>query len=153
MNEFDKQEAKDDFAWWVDTIPQKIIKLNKQIPANISDELNFSIESLDILEVFLLENYTQEDIHLSKENQDFFTGVASYIAETYKCLMPDLKWHIELMDESNIFYNMPVLRKPLGGVFSPHSLTSALFDRQRGNYLSSIVQTYHRRKRERKSTK
>ena len=58
--------------------------MKKSLPKNISEKLNYSVESLDILEQWILEQYlTVNDIIPQKEAHTV-DGYARYVGETFR---------------------------------------------------------------------
>ncbi len=49
--------TKDEFECWVDDIPNRLERFKQSMPKGIIDKLDFSLESLDIIEKRLLDNY------------------------------------------------------------------------------------------------
>lgn len=95
-----KEVLEEKFNWWITFIPDKIVALEEKLPENIKDKLDFSVTSLDILEKYLVENYTLEGMIQDKEMWDY---CASYIGYTYKKNIFKAEWHIDLNDKKNIF--------------------------------------------------
>lgn len=131
-----RQENEDQFDWWITCIPDKIIALKKNLPEEISIRLDCSIQSLDVLEKFLLDNFSIDDLQRDKELWD---RCASYVARTYKKNIANSEWYIELDDDKNVFYNKPSLRVVDKFNFVPHSYVTAALDRKQGNFISTII--------------
>lgn len=131
-----KQELEDDFEWWITCIPDKIEKLEELLSKDIFSQLDYSISSLDILEKYLIENSSFEEIQKDKELWDC---CASYLGRTYKRNIPNSKWFVELDNEKNIFYGVPILRIPNKIDFEPHSYISTALDRKKGNLWSTAL--------------
>jgi hypothetical protein len=78
------------------------------------------------------------------ENAQLWDGLARYVGSTCRRNIPQLKWNIELVDENDVHFNVPVLilpgsqRSPL----CPLSLVTAALDRQVGNYMSTVAKVY-----------
>lgn len=136
-----RQEKEAQFDWWISSIPDKIITLKKRLPELISSNLDFSVKSLKDLEVFLLDHYTFNEMQQDKELWD---ASASYFGSSFRQIVPNSMWYIELDDENNVFYNMPVLivENSLMPPMSPHSAITAMLDRKMGNFLEKVVNNY-----------
>lgn len=131
-----KQEKEEQFDWWITCIPDKITALKRRLPEDISSRLDYSIESLDVLEKYLLEKYSIDQMQQDKELWDY---CASYLGRTYKRNVFNSEWYIELDDEQNLFYNRPSLRVADKVNFVPHSYITAALDRNQGNFISTII--------------
>jgi hypothetical protein len=133
----------DDFQWWITLIPDRIEELKQSLPKNISDQLDRSIDSLDILEKYLLSNYTAEKIH-EHENASVYDGLARYIGSTLNRNIENAEWYIELEDQDDVYYNVPVLvfkdfeEPPL----SPFAAISMIFYENTGEYLSFVAKRF-----------
>jgi hypothetical protein len=49
-------------------------------------------------------------------------------------------WDIDLTDEDDVYYRLPVVRIPGGPTEAPLSLATAALDRRTGDYLRTVVQ-------------
>lgn len=139
MKKKDKEIMEEKFQWWLTCIPDKIIALKERLPKYINDRLDYSITSLDILEKYLLENYTVDSIMQDKEMWDY---CASYIGYTYKKNILSAEWYIDLDNKKNIFYNMPCLRVINKVNFVPHSYVTTLLSRKKDNLLSTTIKNH-----------
>lgn len=133
----------EDFHWWVTTIAERIEELKQSLPSEISGQMNRSLASLDVLEKYLLANYTPDTLRLP-ENASICDGLARYVGSTLRHNIAGAEWHIELEDSSDVYYNVPVLifkgaeRSPI----CPLSMITALFDRNTGEYMSTVARSY-----------
>ncbi len=112
MYNIHKIERKENFEWWITSLPDQIQELKNNVPFEISNGLDESLKSLDIIENYIIENYTIEFLK-SESGKNILNNLASYIAATINGLIPKLKWYIEVEDESDIYYCLPVLRKKI----------------------------------------
>ncbi|MDR0865947.1 MAG: hypothetical protein LBO74_13590 [Candidatus Symbiothrix sp.] len=131
-----REEQEEKFNWWITCIPDKIISLKKKLPEEVANQLDFSIESLDVLENYLLANYSFESMKADKKMWD---ECASYLAKTYKKNVSNSKFDIELDDKYNVYYNIPMLRIDNILEFSPYSYVTTLLDRKKGDFLSTLI--------------
>jgi hypothetical protein len=134
-----KKEKEEQFDWWITCIPDKINALEEKIPPEISVRLDYTVDSLDILERFLLNTTSLIKIQKDKELWD---NCASYIGVVYEKNVPTSKWYIELEDEKDVFYNMPCLKTKNNLMFVPHSEITAALDRNKGTFLSSLTKKH-----------
>lgn len=132
-------ERDDQFHWWITCIPDKIIELKRKVPVEISVQMNYSIESLDILEGYTLNNYSLDEL---KNEKQFWDSLASYVGVVYEKNVKGSRWSIEIENEKDIFFNMPILKVENKFNFQPHSYVTAMLDRKKGNFLSTIVKKH-----------
>lgn len=138
MDKMEKEKRSSDFETWITFLPDKVIELKKELPENISKFLNQSIDSLDIIEEYLLKNYTQESII---QDKFFLDKLASYTGTVFSKNLPNSYWYIELANSKDVFFCLPVLKVKDAKLapFSPYNMVTALFVRKKGNFLSSIL--------------
>ncbi|MCR6641673.1 MAG: hypothetical protein NVV82_22450 [Sporocytophaga sp.] len=145
MNQLEKTRREEDFETWVTFIPDQINELKSELPKELANNLDFKISSLDSLEKYLLENYNRENIK-TEENKFLLDRIGRYIGTVFTRNIKNAYWDIELDDEKGAFYGLPVIKVKDSSLapFSPFSMTTALFSRNKGNFLSSIVQNSKR---------
>ncbi|MBV7435034.1 hypothetical protein KRX19_08360 [Cardiobacteriaceae bacterium TAE3-ERU3] len=142
----DKEEAFDLFQYWLMDMPDAKERMMDRLPAEVKNRLDYSIESLDILEAYLLSQYASID-EIDQEPPDIINGYAIYVGETFRKVAKSLtkieptKWTIELDDTDNAYYNIPIIR--LGAYIKcPITLVTSSLDRRRGNYISNILKNF-----------
>lgn len=65
-----KELRKEEFESWITFLPDRISDLKKRLPGEVSDKLDFSIASLNVLEEYVLNTYKYEEI-LQPDNKFF----------------------------------------------------------------------------------
>lgn len=128
----------DQFNWWLTCIPDKKVELKENLPGAIADQLDGSLQSLDVLEAYLLETYQPDDL-IKPEHSHTLDMLASYVGDVAQENLPGSKWTINTTDEDNVDYNFPVLK---AGVyhFNPFSNVTESIHRKQGNYLRERVE-------------
>ena len=134
-----KQELENNFHWWITCIPDRIESLKHLLPKDISSKLNFTLESLNVLGKFLVQNETLESIQSKKELWDC---LASYIGVVYEKNLDKAKWSMELEDDKNIYYGIPTLRTDVLTNFSPYNEITTMLDRKRPDYLFALTKRH-----------
>ncbi|MEY4938156.1 MAG: hypothetical protein RIS64_4517 [Bacteroidota bacterium] len=130
---------RDKFEWWLTVNPDRLLDLFKILPEELN--LDYSIDSLNRLEIFLINHYTAETIVL-KENHTLLDNLSRYVGEVARRHLKKAKWDVILKDKKNIYYNIPIINAPyiFGEQFCPlYTITTAI-SRKYGNYLHSNVQ-------------
>lgn len=138
MTELEKEKRKEDFEWWITCLLDKIEDLKDELPEEVSIKLDFSLKSLNVIEGFILENYTK-DFLKSNEGKETLDRLASYIGYTYKKLLPNCKWHIELDEPSDMYYSLPSLTSENEAPISPYVQPITVIIKKRGDFLSKIL--------------
>ncbi len=131
-----KEEA---YTWWL-TCMKDVLNYTCLLPYKISKNLDYSIDSLEVLEEYILENFTIETIYYDKNKYalDFFVR---YIGETFFKNISNLKWSF-VTDKEDFYYGVPVLIKNNSELFtkkSPLSFVIASLDRKTGTYIRNIL--------------
>ncbi len=109
---------------WIECVP----------PSDLS--FNFSIESLDNLERFLIDNYAVEDLE-NEANRMALDGAVSYIGETIINVLRESRWVIYLDDESNIYFGLPCVLTKYSGAVAVHLLLKEILEAKTGKVLTS----------------
>lgn len=135
---------EEQFEWWITSIDEKVSNLKKKLPVEIKDNLDKSIDSIDVIENFLIQNYNSTD---KKIDFELWDQIASYIGAVYKLNLEKSRWFIELEDEANIFYNKPGLQINSNIYFYPHSYVTAAIDRRIGNFISHVTKNHRCRQK------
>lgn len=128
---------EDNYTWWLNIMPDEMPRLSI-LPKEVRAQLDYSPASLDVLEEYIRENYTVDEMK-SKENKFARDLFVRYIGETLLRNVPDLYWSFESEDEQNEYYGIPVLRM-LGeeeGVppMTPTVWVMALIEQREGGFL------------------
>ena len=135
-----KEERLDNFQFWLMDMHDALVRMKQSVPKEISDQLNYSIESLDVLEQWILSDYASVDQILATSEAQKVDGYARYVGETFRKYLGGI-WMIELDDPKHVFYNLPQI-KTNQLIDSPLSLVTASVDRRTGEYISGILKNF-----------
>ncbi|WP_027420641.1 hypothetical protein [Crocinitomix catalasitica] len=130
----EKLKIKEDFEWWITSIPDKVLELQKELDFN----LDRSLESLNNIEKHLIENFT-EDFLSSEKGGLIYDQITSYIGSTIKLLVPNLHWHIEVEDKKNVFFGYPSLVSEKFPALCPHILVLSLIRKKQLGFISKKI--------------
>jgi hypothetical protein len=141
MTKKEKEEKRVNFLDWVTFIEDRVNQWKKHLPRELSEKLDWSIDSFSTLERFVLENYTIEQFR-DPANKDAVDALASYIGETYRLNLPNAKWEIELDEESDINFNAPAVTTvpPAGVPINPFPLVFRIINNKSGDILKRIFE-------------
>lgn len=135
-----KQDAENDFEWWITCIPDKINRLEELLPANVFNKLDNSLDSLALLGEYICDTIHSNE--LLKQNEELWDCLASYVGTTYRRNVPTAEWRIELEDEKNIYFGVPALRTKSNTNFYPKYEITAMIDRKRKDFLQAITKRH-----------
>jgi hypothetical protein len=130
--------AEDDFHYWVDYMDDALEEFFAMLPAHIRDRLDYSIDSLDVLEGWLLERYPCCDDTRREGEALPLDGAARYIGETYRKIIGGRWW---ADPKEKIMDGLPLIvdcRTSACGI-CPLTEATAATDRRRGNTISSVM--------------
>ena len=131
--------TQDDFEDWIILIDFKMDYFTGEFAKEQNLKLDYSIESLDELEGWILANYKEvNDLIADRKMLDYLTV---YVGETIRKNLGG-KWVIDLENKENVFYSMPVVINPdrkRAILLCPLTLSTASIDRQKGNFISTVV--------------
>ena len=131
--------TQEDFQEWIFYISDKMDCFTEEFAKEQGLTLDYSMESLDVLEVWILDHFDDAK-ELIAEGQllDYLT---IYIGETFRKYIGG-KWFIDLENKKNAYFYMPVLTNPSykGVVYkTPMTYATACISRKKGNYISTIL--------------
>lgn len=99
-------ENEDLFEFWLMNMDEALDNFLKALPDNIRQCMNYSPNSLQVLEEWLLSKYSDTDVMLSMSESKLVDGAARYIGEVFRKTLGG-KWFVDLKDEKNAFYGLP----------------------------------------------
>ena len=133
----EKKERKENFIEWVTSMPDRIIEFKKKLPREIRDSLDRSPESLEILENCMIQNFSIKDIQ-NPQSRDSIDGFMTYTGDVFQKNLPNIKWSIDLEDESNISFALPVISNGIILPFSPFEFLERIFYKKSGTILKNL---------------
>jgi hypothetical protein len=139
MTESEKAEKRENFDAWITFIDDRVDAWKNTAPDDIKNHLNWSAESLQKIEDYLVKNYTLENVG-DPQNKATIDALASYIGETIRLNLPESKWKIELSDANDIYFNLPVVKVLIGAPFSPFTLIKNVLYEKAGNLLMDLFE-------------
>ena len=131
--------SRDDFEQWLMSIDDSIEELRQQI----GKPLDYSPESLDVVEQWILKKYESTESMLSESESENVNLLASYVGETFRKAINGV-WDIRLDDAKYAFFGMPIIRKRDGksDAECPLTLVTASANRRTGNYLRILFDNW-----------
>ena len=133
------EQRQEEFEAWVEELDEFIETGWDLLPDEISTQMDYTIASLDIIEAYVLANYTAEQFR-AEENKALFGGLAAYMGETARKNAVNGYWAIDLLNTKNAYYNLPVMvSEKVKFTISPYQLVPSMFSRNTGVFLSTIA--------------
>jgi hypothetical protein len=137
--------SQDEFDAWLISINERIQYLRGLMSDGSADLLDYSLESLDHLEQWLLKRYSDVGEINTAEAHRVLDAAGTYVGETLRFYLGGV-WKIELADDEDAYWGIPHIRgfrssKPL---MLPHPLTWATtsISRRTGHFVRDRLQAY-----------
>ena len=131
--------TKENFQDWIFYIGDKMDYFTETFAKENNLKLDYSINSLDILENWIINNYNS--INDLRETYEILDLLTIYIGETFRKHIGG-KWFMDMENKDNAYYMMPVLTSSeyKGEIFkAPRTFATACISRKKGNYISTIL--------------
>ncbi|UHO40356.1 hypothetical protein H5J24_10460 [Chryseobacterium capnotolerans] len=129
----------EDFEEWIFALSDKEEEFKEIFKNENNIDLDYSIDSLDYVEKWLLEKFKTKENLLAEENKEIFDLIVSYIGGVFRRNLEG-KWEIDLKNEKNAYYRLPVIvNEQVPSPVSPHTLITASFSRNKGNFISTVL--------------
>ncbi|HWB93685.1 MAG TPA: hypothetical protein VG605_17615 [Puia sp.] len=133
----DLNGIEDNYAWWLNIMPDEMPRLSI-LPKEIRAQLDYSLDSLDVIEEYIVSNYSVEELKDRKNKfaRDLFVR---YIGETFRKNVPELFWAFESENRKDAYYGIPVLMTMTEGAppMTPTLWVTELPGQKGGNFLRS----------------
>ncbi len=132
--------TQEDFQEWIFQIEFKMDYFTSEFAQEQNLTLDYSMQSLDDLEAWLLTHY--DNHHILMEDKKLLDYLTVYIGETFRKHLGG-KWFIDLKNKKNAYYSMPVLTDPSyrGEVYiASMTFATACISRKDGQYISRILE-------------
>ena len=128
---------RDDFEHWLISMDEFLEEFLTEFSKEEQNRLNYTLESLDIVEARILELYPNMKAMLVPSESQRVNLIACYVGETIRKNLGG-KWDIRLKDPKFAFHGMPILIGPYDPE-CPLSLATASADRRTGIYLRTVL--------------
>lgn len=137
---------EDQFQIWLIHMDDAIDPFKMKLPEEVSNSLDYSPESLDILEGWLLNRYSSKEDIKRESEAIIFDGSVRYVGEVFRKTLGG-RWVINFNDRNDVFYGIPQLSDMRGQEvpFSPFTTVTACFSRRTGSYFSTILRNLRKK--------
>jgi hypothetical protein len=133
--------SRDDFEEWLFNMDDVLDEFIGSFPESERQQLNFTPESLDLLEQWILARYPNVNAMLDSKEAQTVDALARYIGETFRRKLGG-HWDIRFDTPKYVYYGLPELRgnSKKSTPECPHTLATASSDRRTGCYLRTVLQ-------------
>lgn len=136
---------EDKFEYWLMDMDGALERFIHTLPPDVSRGLNYSVESLEILEGWLLSKYESVADMKPISEAEQIDGASRYVGETFRRVLSG-KWTIDFTDPNNAFYGVPQLVgfKGQKSQLCPQKLVTASVDRRTGKFIMTLLNNHKR---------
>ena len=141
MNGVDNSEGRKElFQYWLAEMDDALDRIIAGVPVNEKDLLDYSLDSLTVLESYLLHEIGSFKQDADENERAVVDGCARYLGETIRRTIGG-EWWLAIDDPDNVNFGMPVVGGFANDVppICPFYVVTASLDRRTGLYLSSVV--------------
>ena len=133
-----REQSAEGFRAWLDYMADGLREFFECLPAEVRTKLDYSVESLDVLEAWLLERYPSSDAAIQQSETLIIDGAARYVGETF-CKILGGHWWVDVKHDT--FLGLPQITgfRPGPDSLCPLSYVTASTNRRRGDFISSIL--------------
>jgi hypothetical protein len=118
------------------------LEVRDELAEMVGAELSTDITSLDTLEAFLLKRYPDPDAILRLNERAVLDASARHVGLIMLLHIDGAEWTIDLEDEDNVYYRLPIIRFSDGAEECPLTMVTASLDRRTGHYLRTVVEAF-----------
>ena len=138
------EERFERFEEWLGYMPEALEKWMENLPSDLRDQLDYSIESLGKLEEWLIAEFPDARSAVGGDNFEIGDGAARYVGETLRKSLGGT-WDMDVSDPNGIVFGVPSMRGfPKGGPpVVPLRLVVNALDERNGDYITSIAANLH----------
>jgi hypothetical protein len=130
--------SREEFQTWL----AKDEEVRDELERMVGAEFGIDESSLDSLEAFLLARYRHPDEALQLNERGVLDAAARHIGLVMVLAVEGASWTIDLENENNVYYRLPIIKLPDDAEECPLSLATAALDRRTGDYLRTVVEGY-----------
>jgi hypothetical protein len=130
--------TREDFQIWLASDVEARDDLYALMPGDPGRDM----DSLDLLEAFLLDRYADPDDALKAAEHEVLDGAARHIGLVMVLALGEASWDIDLKDPHNVYFGLPLVRLENGAQECPLSLATACLDRRQPGWLRGVVEGY-----------
>ncbi len=127
--------SREELETWIATLED----VREELEQLAGVELGVEIESLDVLEAFLLKRYRTIAAALALDQRGVIDAAARHVGLVLILNVEGARWTIDLENDRNVNYRYPVVQLPDGTQECPLMLATAALDRRTGTYMSEVV--------------
>lgn len=133
------QDKYEEFQAWLIDMDDALERFSSALPDDVRSGLDYSPESLNVLEAWLLERYEGVEQTRPRSEAKTIDGAARYVGEVFRKHLGG-GWKIDYSNKKNVFFGLPQLVEMAGQEVQscPLTLVTASTHRRVGNYIRMV---------------
>jgi hypothetical protein len=131
--------SEEEFSKWLSEMDKEIKTLITSYPIEVQRKMDFSPASLDVIEQWIIDNYSGPDLLLADSQIQMLDRLSRYVGETFRKIL-ECQWIIEINDpDPDYAYNgIPRLSEPAS--ICPRTTVTTSAHRRTGHYIRKILE-------------
>ncbi|MCW3819196.1 hypothetical protein ONA91_32620 [Micromonospora sp. DR5-3] len=131
-----RMHSREEFQTWL----AQDLDVREELYGVLDTELDVDVPSLEQLEAFLLRRYPGPDAILALDQRGIADAAARHVGRVLVLNVDDAVWDIDLDNEKNVCYRLPVVRMSDGLEACPLTMVTASLDRRTGHFLRDTAE-------------
>ena len=139
-------DQKHEFDVWLTFMDDRLGELMQQLPKDVASQLDFTPESLFVIENWLMSQFSGP-YELMEKDKYLLDKVACYLGEVIRISLGG-HWGIDYSDPNDAYCGIPTIRTEGEPPICPLTMVTTSLDRRKGNLMENNL----RRKMARRSS-
>lgn len=137
-------DTRDDFEHWLFEMDDRLEQFLRDLPTHIGSKMDYSAESLSVLEDWLMTRYQSVNDILKESEKLMLDMLSRYVGESLRKNLGGI-WSIDLKNKKSVYYRIPVIEKKGSWTECPVTLVTASMDRRTGVFIVGVLNSIARR--------
>ena len=126
-----RMHSREEFQTWL----AQDLDVRDEFYGLLGADLDVDVVSLDQLEAYLLGRYDEPDNILALTERGIADAAARHFGRVLVLNVDDAVWDIDLDNEKNVYYRLPIVRMTDGLEACPLTMVTTSLDRRTGHFL------------------
>lgn len=132
-------KTRDEFEGWLLFMDDAIDQARSEVfPPKLAKRLDFSLQSLSLLEAWLLKQADCPEEFLKNTDNFAIDRISRYVGETIRRNGKNVTWDVELKNKKHAFLGLPVLNGD-DWQHCPAAMVTTCLDRRTGDFIEGLA--------------
>ncbi len=132
--------TRDIFDGWLTFMDNYIEDFKSQLPKQVSEKMDYSSDSLDVVESWILGQYSTPELLFAEKQNTPINGIICYVGETFRINLSGI-WQLHSEELDHPFNGLPIVEgfsnTPLS--ICPSNLIAETIQRRVGWYMRATL--------------